>query len=156
GTGLGLSICQRIVADLGGDIDFTSEVGRGTEFRVVLRASGDELEDEDALAPASEPPPPPPVRRRILIIDDEELITSALHSLLSDEHDIALANDPASAREALRRAHLYDIILCDLMMPGATGMQLHAELRDASPSLLGRMIFMTGGVFSDEARAFLK
>jgi signal transduction histidine kinase len=39
GMGLGLSVCHGIVRALGGDIDFESEVGRGTTFRVVLRAT---------------------------------------------------------------------------------------------------------------------
>jgi two-component system NtrC family sensor kinase len=49
GTGLGLSLSYSLLAKLGGSIDFTSEVGRGTEFRVtfpLLAAKPDETEHE--------------------------------------------------------------------------------------------------------------
>jgi signal transduction histidine kinase len=36
GTGLGLSICHRLVTAMNGTIDFSSELGRGTTFRVSL------------------------------------------------------------------------------------------------------------------------
>jgi PAS domain S-box-containing protein len=38
GTGLGLSISQRMLAEIGGELSFESETGRGTTFRIVLRA----------------------------------------------------------------------------------------------------------------------
>ncbi|MBA3672703.1 MAG: response regulator, partial [Gemmatimonadaceae bacterium] len=49
----------------------------------------------------------------------------------------------------------FDLILCDLMMPDMTGMQLHAELSRVAPDQADRMIFLTGGAFTNEARQFL-
>jgi CheY-like chemotaxis protein len=63
-----------------------------------------------------------------------------------------------SADEALQRigaGDRYDVILCDLMMPQMTGMDLHAELCRSEPEQAGRMIFLTGGAFTPESRAFL-
>ena len=47
----------------------------------------------------------------------------------------------------------FDVILCDLMMPHMTGMDLHAALAGAVPEQAERMIFMTGGAFTPSARA---
>jgi CheY-like chemotaxis protein len=91
---------------------------------------------------------------RILIVDDEPMIGTTLRVLLSDEHDVVLAESGKAAREHLEREG-FDLILCDLMMPGLSGMELHRWLETSNPLLAQRMVFMTGGVFTDEARDFL-
>ena len=47
------------------------------------------------------------------------------------------------------------MVLCDLMMPGLSGMELHDRLARSSPEGAGRMVFLTGGAFTDAARDFL-
>ncbi len=49
----------------------------------------------------------------------------------------------------------FDVILCDLMMPQMTGMDLYAVLASEYPDQAERMIFMTGGAFTPAARSFL-
>jgi CheY-like chemotaxis protein len=63
------------------------------------------------------------------------------------------------AREACARVlagERFDLILCDLMMPEMTGMELHAELARALPEQAERMIFVTGGAFTESAAEFLE
>ena len=91
---------------------------------------------------------------RILIVDDEPMIGTTLRVLLSDDHDVVLAESGRDARAHLEEER-FDLVLCDLMMPGVSGMDLHRWLSDRSPELARRMVFMTGGVFTDEAREFL-
>jgi CheY-like chemotaxis protein len=92
---------------------------------------------------------------RVLIVDDEPLIGTTLKVLLADDHDVEFASSGKSARALLEADQGYDVILCDLMMPGVSGMDLFAWLKNASPQLSSKMVFMTGGVFTDEARTFL-
>jgi signal transduction histidine kinase len=47
GTGLGLSICQRLVTELGGRIEVTSEIGRGSVFQVFLKTPQQNNDDRD-------------------------------------------------------------------------------------------------------------
>ncbi len=49
----------------------------------------------------------------------------------------------------------FDVILCDVMMPEMTGMDLHEALRVKHPAYAERMVFMSGGVFTQRARLFL-
>jgi CheY-like chemotaxis protein len=56
----------------------------------------------------------------------------------------------------LRQGEKFDVILCDLMMPVMTGMGLYDAMSEEFPSDAERMIFMTGGAFTDQARQFLE
>jgi CheY-like chemotaxis protein len=160
GSGLGLSICRDIVASYGGRIEAASSPAeRWTRFRVFLPIARGE-----ARASASSRTPTPPVasaavgqrRGRVLVVDDEPIIRRALDQLLSTEHEVVLAESGAAARALLERDRAFDLILCDLMMPEITGMDLHGWLVEQDPALAGKMIFMTGGAFTERASAFLR
>ncbi|HEV7559106.1 MAG TPA: ATP-binding protein [Kofleriaceae bacterium] len=149
GSGLGLAICQRIVTELGGELTFKSEVGRGSEFRVALPAR----------VPAIElvgwtPRPAPPRRYRILVVDDEPMITSALQRILAD-HEIVVLHSARPAIDAIAAGARYDAILCDLMMPQMNGLDLHEEIARIAPDQAARTIVMTGGTFSVDVRTRL-
>jgi CheY-like chemotaxis protein len=97
----------------------------------------------------------PRPRGRVLVVDDESALCIVIDRTLSNDHDVTTAT---SATEALRRlsgGERFDLILCDLMMPGMTGMDLHARLRELAPDQAARMVFMTGGAFTENAQAFL-
>jgi CheY-like chemotaxis protein len=94
-------------------------------------------------------------RGRILIVDDEKLVLDVLTRVLGRDHEVVAL---PSAKEALARCtggESFDLILCDLMMPDMTGMELHRELERAAPEQARRMIFLTGGAFTPAARQFL-
>ena len=91
---------------------------------------------------------------RVLIVDDEERLRRALVRLLGD-HETVEAADGAAARRILERDQAFDVILCDMMMPGVSGMDLHGWLREAHPRLAGRLIFITGGAFTPRAKEFI-
>lgn len=152
GTGLGLAICQRIIADLGGRIEVTSEPGAGTTFSVHLPRA-----DEVEVAEARPVVQAPPARRRgrVLVVDDEPLLGTAIRRILSSEHEVVTTTMASAAIELLEAGERFDVILCDLMMPDITGMKFHAELARVAPEQIDAMIFMTGGAFTAEAREFL-
>ncbi|MBI2569226.1 MAG: response regulator [Candidatus Schekmanbacteria bacterium] len=153
GTGLGLSICQRIVSDLGGEIRVESRVGHGTVFRVFLPVAPGILEAApEELAEAAVPPR----RGRILVIDDEDAIGGMVRKALGGEHDVQTAATGAVALERIAAGERFDVILCDLMMPVMTGTDFYAALRRIAPAQLDRLVFMTGGVFTPQARAFIE
>jgi CheY-like chemotaxis protein len=63
---------------------------------------------------------------------------------------------PRAALELLSVDSAFDLILCDLMMPGMTGMDFHVELSRSAPELARRVVFMTGGAFTSGASKFLE
>jgi two-component system cell cycle sensor histidine kinase/response regulator CckA len=153
GTGLGLAISQRIITDMGGELTVESALGKGTVFRVALPAANHE--ERPAAAPAALAKSAAVRRGRVLIVDDEKLVLGVLNRILSKEHDVVAL---AAAKDALAlfvAGETFDVIFCDLMMPDMTGMDLHRELSVIAPDQAGKMIFLTGGAFSVEARTFL-
>lgn len=93
------------------------------------------------------------VRRKILIVDDQPTLARAIRRMLSD-HDVTTV---VSAREALDKigaGERYDVILCDVMMPVLSGMDLHKALATSAPDQVAKMVFMTGGAFTKQAQEF--
>jgi PAS domain S-box-containing protein len=156
GLGLGLSICHGIVTAHGGTINVESAVGRGTTFRVALPLS---IPAADGAAQSGEPQRAAPgaaaKRRRVLVIDDEVALVSMIRRALSKECDVDVAVDARAGLALLVDGGDYDVVLCDLMMPDKTGMDLHAEIARRRPGVEHRFVFMTGGAFTPRASEFL-
>jgi PAS domain S-box-containing protein len=153
GTGLGLSISRDIVTRLGGELVATSEVGRGTTMRATLLRAPEFAYARDASAhPRSAASSE---RRRVLVIDDEAFIVELVTQVLRDKHDVVGTTDAHHGLEQLLGGARFDVVVCDLMMPSLTGMDLHASVAQARPGLERRFVFATGGPTTDRARAFL-
>jgi CheY-like chemotaxis protein len=109
-----------------------------------------------AVVPEAPTPSPPAavVRGRVLVIDDDPLLLKSVARILGAEFDLVTVT---SAREAFARIGegSFDVILCDLMMPEMTGMDLHTVLAGAAPAEAEKMIFLTGGTFTPRAQSFL-
>jgi two-component system, cell cycle sensor histidine kinase and response regulator CckA len=149
GTGLGLAVCHQIVTAMGGKIAIESQLGSGTTVRVTLPIAevvAPAPSEPTALSPAAGAPG----RKRILVVDDEPLVARALRRALR-AHDVTIAIGGREALAALRETP-FDIIVCDLMMPGVSGMDLYEQL---PLDVQRRFVFATGGAFNQRAQQFL-
>jgi PAS domain S-box-containing protein len=153
GTGLGLAICQRIIAQMGGAIEVQSELGKGTTFRVILPPS--DPPEEPARRAATVSTPRAPRRGRILVVDDEPMLAAAICRVLASQHDVVTTTRAEDALERLRSGGTFDVIFSDLMMPQVTGMELYARIAAEFPDHAQRVVFLTGGAFTQAAREFL-
>jgi PAS domain S-box-containing protein len=154
GTGLGLPISRKLLDEMGGRIEIESTPGKGTLTRVVLPAARDEVAPP---APASGPGTvvAPPRRGRVLVVDDEEMVGTVLARALRGEHDVVVETSGRKAIARIASGERFDVVLCDLMMPEMSGMEVFREASKLQPRLAEEIVFMTGGAFTPEARAFL-
>jgi PAS domain S-box-containing protein len=154
GSGLGLPICRNLVAEFGGEIGIESAVGEGTRVTVRLPR----VPCHAAAPPptkVSEAPAAIDVRGRLLVVDDEPAIRAAMKRLLGRAHEVVTAASGAEARSILEQDTSFDVILCDLMMPDMTGMELHAWLTVRDPNLAAKIVFVTGGAFTPRSSEYV-
>jgi signal transduction histidine kinase len=152
GSGLGLPLCRSMVEGHHGSIRLTSRPGQGTTVHVALPVTAPTVQTPEA---APDPASPAPVAGgAILLIDDEALIALSLRRLLQrDGHDVTTASSGLEGLAALE-ARAYEVILCDMRMPGLDGPGFYRELERRHPHLRSRVIFLTGDVLSPDAQAF--
>jgi nitrogen-specific signal transduction histidine kinase/CheY-like chemotaxis protein len=151
GTGLGLAISHAIVSEAGGEIQVRSRLSEGTCFRLVFPAAGPAAVRKKVSAI----PTPVPLALRVLVVDDEPSVGKALKRMLGRHHQVEPITEAREALERLRQGERFDVILCDLMMPRMSGMEFYRLLQEQVPAMVRRVVFMTGGIFTDAAKAFI-
>jgi signal transduction histidine kinase/CheY-like chemotaxis protein len=150
GTGLGLAIVHEIVQSFGGDVNVESTPDQGTKVGIELPIAPNEIVDEHIRASL---PSVRTQRARVLVADDEALVRRAVARTLGD-HDVVTVS---SGREALDKidAEHFDVVVCDLMMPDVSGMEVFEQVLQRHPDLVDRFLVLTGGVYTQRAQEFL-
>lgn len=90
---------------------------------------------------------------RILVVDDDVAISMTVARVLRD-YDVRTTNSCTNALRLIVEGAVFELILCDVMMPVMTGIELYEELVESFPAQAERMIFLTGGVVTDDAQEF--
>jgi CheY-like chemotaxis protein len=99
--------------------------------------------------------PPSPGCARLLFVDDEPILLDALARALEAHYAVDGAVSAQAALELFTAGNEYDLVVCDLMMPRMTGMDLFRALEQRFPSAARRTAFMTGGAFTLPAQEFI-
>jgi two-component system, cell cycle sensor histidine kinase and response regulator CckA len=139
GTGLGLATVHGIVMRSGGSVGVYSELGKGTSFKVYLPQArpGDAVETPRAA------PRQVGGAETILVVEDAEGLRHLAKRLLEKQgYRVLLAADADEAVGQFERHADIDVLLTDVVMPGASGPELTERLRRQRPSL--KVIYMSG------------
>ncbi len=156
GTGLGLSICFGIVQEHNGQIWAESQPGVGTRVYVALP-----VRQAGAVQATTPGLPESPARDadhvlNILVVDDEEPVLRLIARLLHEQgHRTTTFQTATEGLQAISAQH-FDVILCDVRMPGMNGFEMLAAIRQRDPDLAERLIFMTGDTISQNTREQLE
>ncbi|SNC77226.1 PAS domain S-box-containing protein [Hymenobacter gelipurpurascens] len=128
GTGLGLTISRRLVEQLGGRMWVSSDLGQGSTFffSLTLPKAGQALPAPVPLAPLNYANLH---GTRILLVEDHP-VNQQLAQLILESWGVEtyVASDGPEALEQLE-ARLYDVVLMDIQMPGMSGLDVTARLR---------------------------
>ncbi len=125
GTGLGMAITKYIVDAMEGTIEIHSEIGKGTEFHVVLDLERAEVQEEDMVLP----------NWNMLLVDDDQVLCEAtVQSLKSIGVNAQWALDGETAIEMIEKCNKmhddFQIILLDWKLPGISGIQTARQIRE--------------------------
>jgi len=139
GTGLGLSMVDGIVNQSGGCIWVSSEIGKGTTFKIYLPRVDERAVIEHRKAE------PPIVRgsETILLVEDEEPLRVLIAGLLENNGYKVL--QASAGEEAIRLAKEkgpMDLLMTDVVMPGMSGSDLANALRPSVPDF--KLLFISG------------
>jgi two-component system cell cycle sensor histidine kinase/response regulator CckA len=139
GTGLGLSTVFGIIQQSGGYVDVTSELGRGTTFRVYLPCT-DQVAAATALAESR-------VLRgseTILLVEDEEQVRTVACSILRRNGYTVLETSNAGEAFLVSKDHptAIDLLLTDVVMPRMSGRKLADELATQRPTM--KVLYASG------------
>lgn len=140
GTGLGLATVYSIVQRLGGTIDVSSALGKGTEFQIRFPLSTRQV---------SPVPMPAGERRaslgseRVAVVEDEPLVRQIVtHSLRQLNYDVLIYESPMDClQDLLENDRAVELLVTDVMMPEMNGVELHRALKEQRPRL--RTLFMS-------------
>lgn len=157
GTGLGLAISYNIVQLMGGELEVTSELGKGSRFYFSLRLPIAEAAQE--VQPVDMVPTVPKLRGiRILLVEDNELnaeIASELLKLQEAKVEWAINGQAAVDLFLSHEPGYYQLILMDIKMPVKDGLQAAREIRqsDHADAQFVPIIAMTANSFKEDVEA---
>lgn len=147
GSAMGLAVCQDLAQSLDGRLLVLASPLGGVCFRVELPCLVPEV---PASVPAAKALP------RVLVVDDEPTMCAVVSRMLRRTCQVTTFTDAPEALASVARGDAYDVVICDVMMPGMSGMEFLEELARISPSLARRTGFLTAGAFTERARVFLQ
>ena len=146
GTGLGLSQIHGFAAQSGGRAEIDSKPGEGTTVRILLPSSTKPL----TRSREGEPVPAAPPGLKVLLVEDNPHVLAFAEQLLDELACEVLAADSAEQALALvDEGRPVDLLFADVVMPGASGVDLAQAVRRRQPGL--PVVLATG--YSDEILA---
>ena len=139
GRGLGLAAVQGIVRAHKGALHIDSELGKGTVFRLFFPVSADEPAPSDEVVSQVETQP-----KLVLVIDDEFAVLDAVTDILAlaEIETITASNGRQGLTLYSERHAEIDLVLLDLTMPGLSGYETLAQLRQIKSEV--RVILSSG------------
>ncbi len=152
-----LRLAGDVAAAHGGHVEVLTRDGGGSSYRLVipsinsttvasnsfsLVSSGVELSNANV--------------HEVLVIDDDPVFSRAARRALRPHRVRESATASEAELQLLEDQYVPSIVVCDLMLPGTDGTELHARIREARPEIASRFLFVTGGTLSKTTADYIR
>ena len=152
-----LRLAGDVAAAHGGHVEVLSRDGGGSSYRLIIPsiASFTMSSNNFTLASSSVELTNANVHE-VLVVDDDPVFSRAARRALRPH----LVRESATASEAalqlLEYQYVPSLVVCDLMLPGSDGIELHARIREERPDIAARFLFVTGGTLSKMTADYIR
>jgi len=153
GSGLGLATVYGVVQQLGGEVSATSELGAGTQITIDLPLATEARRELEGDAPAEASAVRAGTGETVLAVEDAPELRVLLVESLERAGYVVLAAADGLAAISLIESHPgpIDALITDIVMPGASGFDVAARVRERRPN--ARVLYMSGYVGHDGSLA---
>jgi signal transduction histidine kinase/ActR/RegA family two-component response regulator len=157
---------RRLVLRLAGDVAaahggylevLNRDDGAGSSYRLVLPSLNSSTRTQSNIPFVSTNADAPQTNvHDVLIVDDDPIFSRSARRALRPHrvHESATASE--AAFQLLQPRYTPSLVVCDLMLPGSDGTDLHARVRDVRPELARRFLFVTGGTLSKSTADYIR
>jgi len=147
GTGLGLFLTYGIIDGYQGKIEVESEVGKGTQFTILIPVSRN-LPRQILRETIVEGPKEITKRLKILLVDDEKAISLSLQKFLESRgHKVTISLKAKEGLELFKKDK-FDLVLSDITMPDMDGIELIKKMKERDNN--SKIIVITGHILKEK------
>jgi signal transduction histidine kinase/CheY-like chemotaxis protein len=152
-----LRLAGDVAAAHGGHVEVLDRDGTGSSYRLVLPSlnASSKTQSNIPLVSSNADAPQSNVHD-VLIVDDDPIFSRSARRALRPHrvHESATASE--AAFQLLQPRYTPSLVVCDLMLPGSDGTDLHARVREVRPELARRFLFVTGGTLSKGTADYIR
>ena len=85
------------------------------------------------------------MRSKLLVVNDHHNFRKVIARMLGSEHEVLVVPSALDVLKRVARGERFDLLLCELIMPGMDGVAFHERLGSIAPEMLARVVFVTAG-----------
>lgn len=152
-----LRLAGDVAAAHGGHVEVLGRTGGGSSYRLVIPSISSTPVSSHNFALASSSTELSNANiHEVLVVDDDPVFSRAARRALRPHQVRECGTASEAALQLLEARYTPSIVICDLMLPGSDGTELHARIRENRPEIAARFLFVTGGTLSKSTADYIR
>jgi CheY-like chemotaxis protein len=152
-----LRLAGDVAAAHGGHVEVLTRDGGGSSYRLVIPSINSTTISSNSFSVVSSGVELSNANvHEVLVIDDDPVFSRAARRALRPHRVRESATASEAELQLLEDQYVPSIVVCDLMLPGTDGTELHARIREARPEIASRFLFVTGGTLSKTTADYIR
>jgi signal transduction histidine kinase/ActR/RegA family two-component response regulator len=152
-----LRLAGDVAAAHGGHLEVLAREGGGSSYRLVIPSIASSAQSSNSFALASSSVELTNANvHEVLVVDDDPVFSRAARRALRPHRVRESATASEAELQLLEQNYVPSVIVCDLMLPGSDGTDLHARIRQVRPDIAARFLFVTGGTLNKTTADYIR